>query len=367
MDICRYIYNIALETKIRAWESAKINLSEYELSRQLTDAIEHFQWVANAPRAALEGSLKRLDSAFSSFFRGAGFPKFKSKRGQQTFQCRNNLRKVDFDKSLLSISRIHNIPVSISRKFTGKIKTISISKTKTGKYFASILVDDLAQAPIKPQVSEARSIGIDVGIKSFIATSDGRFFQPNQHLKNNLQRLNCLQRRLSKKKKGSNNRSKSKIKVSLLYEKIANQRSDYIHKITTDLLRDNQADTFVIEDLNLCGLLRNRKLSRSIADASFGELVRQLKYKAEWYGKNILVINRFAPSSKRCSDCGTINQELTLSDREWSCSCGSHHDRDLNAAKNIKYFGLQTPVGSREEPVESSAIVEAKKQEVSLL
>jgi putative transposase len=231
------------------------------------------------------------------------------------------------------------------------------------------LVDNKKDPTINKPVSETKTIGIDVGIKSFAVCSHGLSFESNRYLKNSLERLRCLQRRASRKKKGSNNRKKANKCVSILHERITNQRVDYCHKVTTGLIRDNQAETFVIEDLAVVNMLKNKKLSQAISDVSFGEFFRQLKYKSEWYGKNLIVIDRFAPSSKRCSDCGEINQELTLADREWTCVCGSHHDRDLNAAINIKHFGLQqvlnnSPVGSRGGPVESRRLRRVKKQEL---
>lgn len=367
IGVCRCVYNLALETKIRAWESAQKNLSAISLCYQLVELKREYPWIADVDSQAVQASVKRLDNSFKNFFRGSGFPKFKSKRNGGSFQCPNNVRRIDWEKSTLTIPKIKDIPIVLSRRFDGKIKTVTISKTPTGKYFASVLVDIRTELPIKGIVNPDKTIGIDVGIKSFVVTSGGRSFEPNRFLKNSLKRLQCLQRRAFRKKKGSKNRKKTNLKVALLHEKIANQRADYIHKITTQLIRDNQADTFVIEDLNISGMVQNRKLSRLISDASFGEFFRQMKYKCEWYGKNLIIINRFAPSSKRCSACGKINDELTLTDRVWTCECRAHHDRDVNAAKNIKFFGLNTPVGSRKEPVESRRLRRAKKQEAVCL
>ncbi len=224
-----------------------------------------------------------------------------------------------------------------------------------------------ALRPTRKEVVNKTTIGLDVGIKSFVATSGGKIFEPNRKLKGSLKRLKCLQRRASRKKKGSNNRKKANLCVAILHEKITNQRTDYIHKVTTQLIRDNQTESFVIEDLNVAGMLKNRKLSQAIADVSFGEFFRQMKYKCDWYGKNLITIGRFEPSSKMCSDCGKINQELTLGDREWTCECGATHDRDLNAAINIRNIGLEkySRRGTPGVPVESSAIVGAMKQEKS--
>jgi putative transposase len=364
INICRLVYNLALETKIYAWKSAQKHLSTYDLGYQLVDLKQEFTWMAEIDSQSLYAVLKQLDHSFNNFFSGSGFPKFKNKKNIQSFHCPSNTRKIDWDKSTLTIPKIKDIPIKLTRRFDGKIKTITIRRTATDKYYASILVDNGSALPIKPQIKEATTIGIDVGIKSLAITSNGKFFDANRRLKVNLKKLKLLQRKASRKIKDSNNYKKANFRIAALHERIYCQRSDYIHKITTELIRDNQAETFVIEDLYVAGMVKNRKLSQAISDVSFGEFFRQMKYKCDWYGKNLITIDRFAPSSKRCSDCGEINQELKLADREWDCKCGSHHDRDLNAAKNIKWFGLNnSPVGSRGEPVESRRLRRAKKQE----
>jgi len=368
LGVCRLLYNLGLETKIRAWQSAQKRLSAIDLCYQLPELKESYPWMNEVDSQAIQASIKKLDSAFEGFFKGKGFPKFKSKKGKQSFQCPNNTRRVDFEKNTISIPKIPAIKAAISRTFDGQIKTITVSRTPTGKYFASILVDNKKELPAKPAIKPETTIGIDVGIKLFVVTSDGQSLHPNRFLKNSLLRLQCLQRRASRKKKGSNNRKKANLCVAILHEKITNQRADYIHKITTALCRDNQADTFVIETLNVVGMLKNRKLSQAISDVSFGEFVRQMRYKCEWYGKNLVQIGRFEPSSKTCSTCGHIKQDLTLADREWTCeACGSTHDRDLNAAKNIKQMGLKQYSG-RGTPVELAELRRlrrAKKQELS--
>lgn len=363
IDACRLVYNLALETKTYAWRSARVVLSRSDLQRQTTELMSSLPWLRTVNSQAVYAVLETLDQSFKHFFSGNGYPKFKKKTGRQSFRCCTNRRRIDWERSTLTIPKIKDIPIRLSRRFYGEIKTVTISRTVAGKYFASVLVENKMELPVKPVMGEVPATGIDLGVKSFAVTSDGRLFEPNKFLKNSLKRLQCLQRRASRKKKGGNNRKRANLEVAILHEKIANQRADYIHKITTELVRDSQAGTFVIEDLNVVGMVKNRCLSRSISDASFGIFFRQMKYKCEWYGKNLVVIDRFAPSSKRCSDCGMINDFLTLADREWMCSCGAHHDRDLNAAKNIKFFGLNTPAGSRGEPVESRRLRWAKKQE----
>jgi len=373
IGICRLVYNLALETKIRAWQSAGINLSAYDLIYQLVELKDAYPWMKNIDSQALTAAVKNVDVAFKHFFRGAGYPKFKSKKtGTQSFHCPCNKRKVDLEKSTLTVPKIHDIPIVLSRKFTGKIKTVTISRTPAGRYFASILVDTGEQVPEKPAIRPETAIGIDVGIKSFVATSDGRRFEPNRKLQDNLARLQCLSKRLARKQKGGRNRNKVRLQVARLHETIANQRNDYIHQVTTRLIRDNQTETIVIEDLNVSGMLKNRKLARAVMDVSWGRFFEVLKYKCNWYGRNLVVIDRFDPSSKRCSCCGEINAGLTLADRHWQCrSCDTSHDRDANAAVNILWYGMQqqkadqinTPEGIREEPVESRRLRRAKKQE----
>jgi putative transposase len=357
--VCRLVYNLALETKIRAWQSAQKNLTAYDLIYQLPGLKEAYPWIGEVDSQAVQESIKRIEHSFRYFFKGSGFPKFKNKRGPQSFKSTSVTRKVDFEKRTITIPKIKNIKAEISRRFEGKIKSISIVRTSTGKYYASVLVDNEKELPPKLPVKCEKTMGIDMGIKSFVVTSEGYSYEQNQPLKNSLQRLKCLQRRASRKKKGSKNRKKANLCVAILHEKIKNQRVDYCHKITTKLIRDSQMDSFVIENLAIRNMLKNRKLSKIIHDVAFGEFFRQIGYKCQWYGKTLIKIGRFEPSSKTCSECGYIKQDLTLADREWSCEgCNTVHDRDLNAAKNIKAFGLKqySPEGIRVEPVERPAM-----------
>lgn len=364
IGVCRLVYNLALELKIRAYQSAGVRLSAYEIQKELKELRKEYDWIAEVNSQALVNSINMVDAAFKNFFAGKGFPKFKGKRSGGSFRCVTNLRRIDWAKSTLTVPKIAAIPITLSRKFEGQIRTVTISRTPSGKYFASVLVKSPQLKPVLPTIKPETTVGLDVGVKSFVVASTGRSFDANRKLKSSMARLKCLQRRASRKQKGSNNRKKAKLCVAILHEKITNQRTDYIHKITTGLIRDNQAETFVIESLNVAGMLRNHNLAQAISDASFGEFARQMKYKCEWYGKNLIEIGVFEPSSKMCSECGAINKTLTLADREWLCaSCGTSHERDLNAAINIRNIGLKkySPVGSGGEPVESSAIAEAMK------
>lgn len=365
IGVCRLVYNLALEVKIRAYQ-AGVKISIFDIQSEIKELRREYEWIAEVNSQAIVKSLSNLEMAYSGFFRGGGFPNFKRKRNGGSFGCHGNTRKIDWENSTLTIPKIKNIPIVLSRPFDGKIKTVTISRTPSRKYFASILVQSEEKALLPKPVNPQTTIGLDVGIKSFVATSDGRTFEPNRKLQNNLKRLQCLQKRASRKKKGSSNHKKANLCVAILHEKITNQRTDYIHKVTTQLIRDNQAESFVVENLGVAGMLKNRNLSQALSDVSFAEFFRQLKYKCDWYGKNLITIGRFEPSSKTCSCCGAINETLTLADREWTCAaCGTIHDRDLNAAINIKNFGLKqfTPEGIRVEPAELRRLRRAKKQE----
>lgn len=376
IGVCRLVYNLALEIKMRAYKEHEVKMSAIDLCYQLVDLKKGFTWIAEVDSQALQASVKKLDIAFKNFFRGAGFPRFKSKRiGTQSFHCPTNTRKVDWEKSTVTIPKIPDIPARLSRRFEGKIKTCTVSRVPSGKYYISILVDDSNPLPQKPNIKPDTTVGVDTGISNLIVASNGLKKSPNRKLRDKLSRLKCLQRRASRKQKMSNNRKKANRCIAILHEKISASRLAYIHEVTNALIRDNQTESIVTEDLNVLGLLANHKIAQAISDISLGKLYHVLKYKCDWYGKNHIVIGRFDPSSKRCNKCGSINKELKLSDRMWTCkNCGSFHDRDENAAENIKWFGLQqtifknnSPEGIREEPVESSALVGTMKQEYMLV
>ena len=360
---CRMVWNLALEVKKSAWENARRNVNRMDLSTQLMELKSSYKWLYDVNAQSLQGVLLNLDNAFKGFFIGKGYPAFKKKSGRQSFQCP---QAVKVGKGFIEIPKVRKIRCEGISPVDAQLKTVTISRNSTGKYFASLLVDDKKELPSKAAIQAKTSLGIDVGIKSFVVTSDGKSYEPNRFLKSSLQRLKCLQRRASRKKKGSKNRKKANLCVAKLHENIRNQRIDYCQKITTDLIRNSQAETFVIEDLAVKNMLKNRKLSQAVLDVGFGEFFRQLKYKADWYGKNIIIIGRFEPSSKTCNNCGHTKDDLTLADREWMCAnCGSTHDRDLNAAKNIRDIGLKkySGEGISGGPVESRRIRRVKKQE----
>lgn len=362
----RFLYNLALETKTMAYLGSKVNLSRYDLQKQVVDLKKELPWLKETNSQSLQVALLDLDTAYSNFFKGrADFPKFKKKSNIGSFNVPQN---VIIENDLLIIPKFkEGIKIKLHRNLIGAVKQATISFTPTGKYFVSILCDTGEESPVKKPIEEKNTIGVDLGIKDFLVTSEGEVIENPKFLRNSIQRLKVLQRRASKKQKGSSNRKKANKRVAILHEKIANQRQDFLHKTSTKLIRENQ--TICLENLGVSNMIKNHKLAQAISDVSWGEFNRMIEYKAEWYGVNILRIGRFAPSSKTC-ECGAINNELKLSDRFWKCkSCGLVNERDLLAANNIKKFALKdySGVECAVEPVEMSALVESMKQEAHLI
>lgn len=345
---CRFIYNLALETKIAAYEKG-VNLSHFDLMRQVTELRHEIEWIKETPACSLQVSIFNLNDAYTKFFKGAGFPKFKRKSSRQSFKLTENV-KVDFQNWTVTIPKYKQISFNRDRKFEGEVRNATISKSKIGRYFISILVEDGKETPNPKALKDKTTVGVDLGLKHFAVLSDGQKIEHPKLLRNSLNRLRIEQRSLARKKKGSKRRELQRIKLAKLYERVTNQRKDFLHKLSTEIT--NQYDSIAIESLNVSGMTQNRCLSLSISDSGWGEFVRQLIYKAEWKGKNILQIGRFEPSSKMCS-CGKVNNNLKLSDRTWTCShCGVTHDRDLLAAQNIKRFGLKSkPVKRQREAI----------------
>ncbi len=232
------------------------------------------------------------------------------------------------------------------RPFVGKVKTVTVKRSPSGKYFASVLVEDSAIDPVPALIEPEHAVGLDVGLTSFLIDSEGNKTDNPKLLKASLIRLAVEQKKLSRRKKGSGNRAKQKRIVSIIHEKVANRRRDFIHQVTARLADKNHATTFAVEDLNIKGMIRNRKLARAIQDASWGMFLTTLDYKCRWNGKNLLRIGRFQPSSKLCNCCGYKMESMPLSVREWKCpSCHSVNDRDTNAARNIRDIGLADSLG----------------------
>jgi putative transposase len=337
---CRFVYNWALENKIKSYEQNGKSVSRFTLNKMMTELKEEHTWLKNVNSQSLQGATLSLETAFTKFFREKkGFPKFKSKKNPvQSFSV-PQFYEVDFDKNKVKLPKIGWIKTKLHRKFKGIEKTATLSRTPTGKYYISILVDDEQETPVKSLFNEKVTVGIDIGIKDFAILSNGEKIDNPKYLKTSIQRLNVLQRRMSRKQKGSKNRAKARNAVSKLHERISNQRNDFQHKLSSKLIGENQA--LALETLNVSGMLKNHCLALHIADASWNSFVTKLEYKAEWFGKTILRIGRFEPSTKICNVCGYYNKNLTLADREWQCpDCKINHDRDINAAINIKKFAL---------------------------
>jgi putative transposase len=335
----RFVYNLGLETKIAAYKMRGKSLSFFDLRKQAVELKNtEAEWLSECPAQALEASIANMDNAFQSFFRGGGFPRFKSKRDKQAIQVRQSI-KADFANNKIHLPKLKWVDCILHRSFSGKIKQATISKTPTGKYFVSVLVDTGVEKPVKRPVLKETSVGIDLGIKDFAITSDGEIYENHKFLGKNLRRLRVEQRSLQRKKKGSNSYEKQKLVIARLHEKIANQRKDYMHKVSAAIIK--QYDTICMETLNTAGMMQNRRLSRAISEMGWAEFNTMLEYKADWYGKNILRIGRFEPSSRVCHVCGWHNKDLKLSDRTWTCANGHILDRDLNSAQNIRNFSFR--------------------------
>ena len=330
----RFVYNLALEVKQMAWAGNKVNLSCFALHSQLKDLKTECEWLKEINSQSLQQSITNLDKAYTAFFKGQNsFPKFKKKSDGGSFNIPQN---VLLKNGKLVIPKFKNgINIILHRPIKGVIKSATISKTPTGKYFVSILCETGDAIKPKAKIKENTTIGIDLGIKNFIVASDGKEFDNPKFLRKAQSKLKYVQRKYSKYKG-----KRTKQKLAILHEKVTNQRKDFLHKTSSELIKNH--DSLAIEDLNVKGMLANHKLAQSISDAGWSTFVTMLEYKADWYGKNILKIGRFEPSSKLHANCGYINKELTLSDREWTCpKCSEVVLRDVNAAINIKSFALK--------------------------
>lgn len=361
---CRFVYNYMLGKRIEAYQRDKTKIGWVELAKMLTELKKEDgkEWLSEVSNECLQQSIRNMDSAFVKFFREkAGFPNFKAKHySRQSYKAINSV-SVNLDNNKARLPKIGWVKFFPDRKFDGKVCSATVSKTPTGKYFISVLVDDGKEIPVKPAVRYDTSIGIDVGIKDFAVCSNGDVYSNPKYLEKSEARLKVLQRRFSKTKKGSSRRERARKILARQYEKVSNQRNNFLHQVTSKIVRENQ--TIIIEDLNVKGMLKNHRLAKSISSVSWSEFFRQLEYKCEWYGRNLIRIGRFEASSRTCI-CGYVNSELKLSDREWVCpKCGRHNDRDILASVNIKRFGLISPLVEGVEDVEWSAVAGAVKRQ----
>lgn len=337
----RLVYNLALETKQMAYVGNMKYLSCIDLINQLPALKKDFVWLKEINAQSLQMTIRNLDNAYTRFFKGQGdFPKHKSKKDRQSYQLPQEVR-IDFENNKIKLPKFKKtIKIVIDRQFEGNIKTCTVSKTKTNKYFISILVEDNMLIPATMNICDETSVGIDLGIKTFVVCSDGTKYDNPKYLKNSIRHIKYMNKMFSKKKLKSNRRDNYRIKLAKQYEKITNKRKDFLHKLSDEIT--NRHSTICVETLRVKNMMSNHKLAQSIGDAGWSMFVRFTSYKCERKGKNFLQIGTFEPSSKTCSCCGYINKYLKLEDREWTCpECNTHHDRDQNASNNIKVFALK--------------------------
>lgn len=335
----RFAYNYMLRLRSDAWLKEQKRVGYHETSAALTllKKQPEFVWLNEISSVPVQQALRHLQTAFANFFaKRARYPQFKRKDGPQSAEYTTSAFK--WDGQTLKLAKMEEpLAVRWSRQLpkAAKVTTVTVSRDASGRYFVSMLCDDVVAA--KPAV--AAKVGIDLGLSHFAILSTGeKVAAPNTFRKNEA-KLAKLQRRLAKKTKGSNRRRKAKLKVAKLHAKIADSRRDFLHKLSTRLINENQV--IAVESLSVSNMQKNRCLSKSISDASWSEFLRQLEYKANWYGRELVGIDKWYPSSKRCSDCGYTMPKMPLNVRQWTCpECGSIHDRDVNAARNVLAAGL---------------------------
>ena len=348
----RFVYNQCLALKIKSYEETKTSenlstLGKFVHHKLLKD--DNFIWLREQNTKVLKQAVNDMLSAYKNFFeRHTGYPKFKSKHDNKQ-SCRFEIgaisKRNDYTTYHLSLANIRNVKFRCNKKtaeylqkYKQNIKQATLSKLPCGEYYLSILVD--GSLTHKGLRDTDKTVGIDLGIKDFVITSDGEVFENLHFKKSENNKIKILQRQLSRKEKGSNNRNKARIKLAKEYKKINDRKLYYLHQVTNTLINENQV--ICMEDLNVKGMLRNHKLAESIQEMNFGEFRRMLEYKAKWYGRTVVYVDKFYPSSKTCNHCGYIKKDLKLSDRQWVCPvCGETIERDYNAALNILDEGLR--------------------------
>jgi len=331
----RWIYNYFLNKRKEEYLNNRKSLNYYDQAAELTKIKKNNDWLYEICAQSLQYSLKCLDQSYQNFFnKRAKFPNFKSKKNRNSYTIPQDV-KIENDK-LIVIKFNEGIKIIMERQIKGKIKKATISKTPTGKYFVSILTEK----EFTPVEKTNKSIGIDLGLKDFLVLSDGTKIKNPRFIKHYERILRLNQKSLSRKTKGSKRYERKRLRVARIYEKITNSRIDLIHKTTCDLIKN--FDIIYLEDLNVKGMMKNHKLAKAISDVCWSTFITTLTYKSLWNDKQVIHIDRFFPSSKTCSVCGWIKQDLTLKDREWICpKCGTNHDRDKNAAINILNEGYR--------------------------
>ena len=332
----RYVYNWALRMRTDAWHQGKrINYSQSSAALTELKRAQETNWLNEVSSVPLQQTLRHLQGAFAKFFqKSAKYPAFKAKDAKQSAEYTRSGFAWDAANRSLTIARLGQLKIKWSRNFTSNPSTVTLSRDPSGRYFVSLRLDE----PVKKLPKATASVGVDLGINRTMTLSDGTGIGNPRYTAKYEARLRLLQRRLTKKKKGSANRLKARHKVARLHSKIDDCRKDFTHKATTRIVRENQA--IYLEDLSVRNMMANPRLSKAIGDCGWHEITRQLVYKAERHGRTMIKIDRFFPSSKRCSCCGFVAEALPLDVRRWRCpECSTEHDRDQNAAKNILAAG----------------------------
>ena len=334
----RFVYNYFLNQRQEQYKEEGESDNYYAQAKALTELKkkEETAWLKEVNSQTLQFALRNLETAYTNFFqKRAKFPNYHSKKGKNTFTV-PQFATIENGKLWLPKFK-SGISIRLHREIKGKLGKVSLTKTPTGKYFVSVFTTEEYNTPIE---HTGKSVGVDLGLKDLLITSDGEVFKNNRYTKRYERKLAKAQKHLSRKKKGSSEYENQRLKVARLHEKISNSRADYLHKCSISIVR--RYDTICIEDLNVKGMERNHNLAKSMTDASWGSFVSMLTYKAQWNNKKVVKIDRFFPSSQTCNVCGYVNKQTKdLSVREWKCPvCHTHHNRDVNSAINILRFGL---------------------------